>query len=247
MTSTTAIPVSGARMGVSQSFYFSIAERSYLEFLEKRKARDAAQKVLDGTVGEEVDEEERHERKYPYDLANGEASAAAVTTIVFCGMCLEAAIYDFAAWHLDDNYVKTYLDKLDLIAKWMVIPKLVAQQEIPAGFATHEHLRTLVALRNSLVHHRSVPMPFDEADMLKKWTALNQKEEEIQDGCARAIKAVIFLSLDMDHIFSSHGVFNPLPSFSEPSKYGTRTPRSHEVEKLVVECRGILARSRSGA
>lgn len=241
------IKASGARMGVSQSFYFGIAERSYNDFLEKRRQRDEARKLLEAIDSYAIDDEERHQREIPHDVSNAEASAAAISTIVFSAMCLEAAIYDFAAWHLDDTYVRTYLDKLDLVAKWMVIPKLIAQQEIPTGFATHEHLKTLVTLRNSLVHHRSIPVPFGETDRHEKWMELNRQEEGIQDGCIRAIRAVIFLSLDMDYIFSPHGVINPLPLFREPSRYGTRSPYSPEIEKLVVECREILIRSRRKA
>ncbi len=53
------------------------------------------------------------------------ADHSAVSTIVFAGMCLEAEAYDYAAIHLTDAYTTAHLDKLDLISKWVLIPKLI--------------------------------------------------------------------------------------------------------------------------
>ncbi len=85
------------------------------------------------------------------------ADDCAVSAIVFSGMALESAAYDFAAHFLGDDYVSSVLDKLDATAKWLVYPKLTHGQSIdPAGRA-YGWIKKTVQKRNSLVHAKSEP------------------------------------------------------------------------------------------
>ena len=52
---------------------------------------------------------------------------AAFLAIVFAGMTLEAVIYDFAARHLGEEYVKQHIDRLDLVSKWVIVPQLALE------------------------------------------------------------------------------------------------------------------------
>ena len=79
------------------------------------------------------------------------------SAVVFGAMCLEAFIYDYAATYFSDTYVRRYLDKLDLKAKWVVIPKLVTGKKFPTGSKAFQNLHRLVSERNLLVHHKSKP------------------------------------------------------------------------------------------
>lgn len=244
MTSNPNIKIMGARMGASQRFYFDICERSYVDFREKKKLFREAKNAVAAVDVETMELDERHRLELPADRANAQATAAAATTIVFAGMCLEAAIYDFAAWQLGDAYVKKFLDKLDLVSKWMVVPKLITQREIPLAFPSYDYLKKLVTLRNDLVHHKSSEMPYDQENIIKKARELDDREESIQSGCEIAILAVILLSFDMEFILGDLSILNPLPSFSKPTAFNPREPYSDFVEELISKSRGILARSR---
>ncbi len=74
---------------------------------------------------------------------------------LFGAMCLEAFIYDYAATNLGDRYVQKYLDKLDLVAKWVVIPRLVLSKEIPRDGQAFQYLRLIKKERDKLVHSKS--------------------------------------------------------------------------------------------
>lgn len=74
---------------------------------------------------------------------------------LFAAMCLEAFIYDYAATSFTDTYVRKYLDKLDLVAKWVVIPKLALGIEFPRDTQAFEYLRAIKKERDKLVHSKS--------------------------------------------------------------------------------------------
>jgi hypothetical protein len=46
----------------------------------------------------------------------------AIKTITFYAMAMEAAVFYLAAIHLTDRYAEQYLDKLNLVAKWHLVP-----------------------------------------------------------------------------------------------------------------------------
>ena len=80
-------------------------------------------------------------------------------SVAFATMCLEAFIYDYAAHNFSDTYVKRYIDKLDLISKWVLVPRLALGKDFPRDSKAFEYLVKLVKFRNELVHPKSVPMP----------------------------------------------------------------------------------------
>ncbi len=233
----------GGRIGCSQGFYFSICVRSFGDFVASRD-REATSMDRLKLVNRPGDLDDASCSEYEDVRRQRSAStASAVITIVFASMCLEAAIYDYAAWHLGDDYVQTNLDKMDLVSKWLVVPRLVAQREIPIGRPSHDHLKTLVRLRNGLVHKKSHPIPLSDEDLLRRVEELDVKEHEIQDGCIVAMRAIVLVSLDMDHLLGGVTI-NPLPSFARNSDTHYRARYTDELEALVSECRGMLTRSR---
>ena len=78
--------------------------------------------------------------------------------VTFGAMCLEAFIYDYAAHNFSDAYVKNYIDKLDLVSKWVIIPRLILGRDFPRDAKAFEYLVKLVKYRNELVHAKSAPL-----------------------------------------------------------------------------------------
>jgi hypothetical protein len=58
------------------------------------------------------------------------------SAIIFAGIAAESIIYDFSARYLGDSYVEAHLDKLDLVSKWIVVPRMVCGAEMPKDEAS---------------------------------------------------------------------------------------------------------------
>ena len=99
---------------------------------------------------------------------------SSISVIVFSAMAVEAYIYDYAARHLGDAFVKVHLDKLDTLSKWIIVPKLITGNELPRQQHWFELLKKLIKARNSIIHHKSSDVPAVSADIneyLKKQEA----------------------------------------------------------------------------
>ncbi len=79
--------------------------------------------------------------------------------VVFSVMAVEAYIYDYAARHLGDVFVKDHLDKLDTLSKWILVPKLITGRELSRQQKWFELLKKLIKARNSIIHHKSSEGP----------------------------------------------------------------------------------------
>lgn len=99
-----------------------------------------------------------------------------VKAVTFGTMCLEAFIYDYAAHNLTDTYVKNYLDKLDVVSKWVVVPKLITGNDFPRDSKAFEDLRMLIKTRNDFVHSKSGPMVKDSEEVFKRYELKIKKD-----------------------------------------------------------------------
>ncbi len=79
----------------------------------------------------------------------------AAIVVVFSCAAAELYINDAAARLLGDTYFETHIDRLDLISKWVLVPRLVNGYELDRGAAAYNFLRLTVALRNQLMHPKS--------------------------------------------------------------------------------------------
>lgn len=78
-----------------------------------------------------------------------------ITSFIYLSMFVESYIFDYGARRLGDNFVKDHLDKLDIISKWIVIPKLITGYEIDKSKKSFETLKKFIHNRNKLVHHKT--------------------------------------------------------------------------------------------
>jgi hypothetical protein len=166
-------------------------------------------------------------------------STSAIQTIVFSAMATEAAVYDLAAIHLGDEYARTYLDRLDLVAKWLVVPRLICGKSLRQNGSAITALRTLVRARNSLVHHKSQQVSLDAVQMEKA----EQRSAQIIQDANTAFQAVILLSLELSFTLGTPAGVLPFfeahleqVSFGEP-KY------SNDLSSFISRCRDTHRRS----
>ena len=212
-----------ARIGTLTYLYADACERGYDDYLA------CNERIIE--IGEVEYDPELWELRRRYDIAG-------VQTIVFAGMCFESAIYEYAADHLGDAYVKDHIDKLDVLSKWLIVLRLVAGYELRKDQAPYAALKALVSARNGLVHSKSRPLDFENVHAQLIW--MNAYDEKHDAAVTNAYRALLFMSMDLE---SAIGVLhNPLPSYNPEVSPGLHIPL--RLKPVVSECRAIVCRAR---
>jgi hypothetical protein len=116
----------------------------------------------------------------------------AFVLIVFSAMALEAYIYDYAARHLGDVFVKDHLDKMDTVSKWVIVPELVTGKPLPNRLQWHGRLKKLIQVRNSITHYKSWdPTVMPDARL---WKKLEKWTNEIQETASQSVDLLSLLA-----------------------------------------------------
>ena len=134
------------------------------------------------------------------DPIKEERDQCAISVVVFSAMYLEAFIYDYAAICLGDRYVRAHLDKLDLISKWLVVPRLTTGKQINKESQAFESLRLLNKNRNTLVHLKSKKGVSGQALI----DLLEANEKDIVKNTKNAINAMDMLVKELFAIDPEH-------------------------------------------
>jgi hypothetical protein len=214
-----------ARMGTMSWTYYNIAEQAYESFLIEEMNRLPSPKA----GNEQHDPTDWMEQSTRLQISG-------VKTIVFIAMCIEAAAFDFSAIQLGDSYTKLYLDKLDLVSKWVVVPKLVSGKSLKKTSPALNSLKALVKSRNSLVHHKSLPF---EINSRKNYDNLTKASEAFPNDVHNAFKAVVLLSLELTDLLQTSAT--GLPHFEKYWKSFEEPPM--HVKKMIEQCRIIHSRT----
>jgi len=197
--------------------YAEIAEEAFAQFLSQ-KANPVTRPEL------EHDADAYHEQEKRKKVTG-------IKTIVFSAMALEAAAFEFATLQLGEHFAKKYLDKLDVVGKWLVIPRLVCGRSLREDGPAINGLKGLVIARNALVHHKS-----KEWDRSTKAidTIKEQRAQFEKDQVPNAFKTLILLSLELNAVLKTDG---PLPPFEDGWIHAT--PRNSLVEQVVHRCHEV--------
>jgi hypothetical protein len=110
--------------------------------------------------------------------------------IVFSHLFMEAVIYDYGATNTSDSFMKKYVDKLDFLAKWVLIPRLVTGTSFPTDSQAFELMNKLKKARNDLVHFKTKKSP-SNADSLQEtesWFEGGMEVKECFDCMSEALK-----------------------------------------------------------
>lgn len=168
-----------------------------------------------------------------------EQHISGVSTIVFATMCLEAAIFDFGAHHLGDQYFADHIEKLDLLSKWVVLPRLVCDYTLDKSTAAFEYLKRTVMARNRLVHSKSERMDF--SDIAGQIDKLEKESDWMHDSVHLSFKSLVLLSLTLDRDLGS--AMNPLPSFDTETTF---PPESDpEILRIISESKSSISKQRA--
>jgi hypothetical protein len=132
----------------------------------------------------------------------GERERAAVIAVTFAGMSIEAFFYDYAAEHVGDSFVKDNLDKLDVKSKFLVYPRIAGVNSPDKRGKAYGCLKSLVSLRNELVHFKS--RSFDLSELDKFHSEFGQK---LKDGVKNAIECVLLIASELDQLHGQGSLY----------------------------------------
>jgi hypothetical protein len=166
----------------------------FLEIIKENHAKilrlDARVKKIENDLTKESPEYDSTWFERRIQALENELANASLVVVVFSAIATEAYIYDYAARHLGDTYVKKHLDKLDTLSKWIIIPRLVTGREIPRNENWHGLLTNLIKTRNSVVHYKSSEPPVLSPDA-KKYFEKQQADSKILLDTAKEALALL--------------------------------------------------------
>jgi hypothetical protein len=128
--------------------YFKLVTDTYFKIEKLKHEHDQYQLKLRGKGMSDDDVDFLASR-------NDDIGELALIVIVFAAFTLEAYINHYGISRLSRNYFSKYLDRLDLPAKWLVIPRIVTGKKLNPGSAAMQDLCWLISLRNRLAHFKS--------------------------------------------------------------------------------------------
>lgn len=116
--------------------------------------------------------------------------------ITFAAMSLEAFFYDYAAATLGDDFTKDHLDRLDLVSKLVIVPRLVSGKELGKLPYFLGRVQQLVHDRNKLVHFKS--RGFDHKDMQKASEFYDNLSDNFRPALLNAVDTVELVLKEID-------------------------------------------------
>lgn len=78
-----------------------------------------------------------------------------IKSIIFLGAFLESYFFDYAASALGQRYTENFIEKIDLISKIVLIPKLVTGKEISRELNYWPGIKELIKWRNKIIHNKT--------------------------------------------------------------------------------------------
>ncbi len=123
-----------------------------------------------------------------------------IQTILNCAFCLESFINDYGSEKFGNSYFGDHLDRLDVKSKWLVIPKLATGKSIKKGGVGYGHLRTIVGIRNKLVHSKGKNIAIEEFGDSAVFNEMIEQTKQVYK-CLRGVKIILdeFKELDPDY------------------------------------------------
>lgn len=189
----------------------------YAPFLgHLRIAADAHTKML------RYVEEHRH-RCLPEHSFELTAQGQATVVVVFSITALECYVHGYAARRLGEGYAKRHVEKLDLVSKWIVVPKLVTGQEIPSHHEGIKLLAKLVKARNHIVHLKGKNLKPDTWEMQE--ATIIKHDRGIVEASVSAFRCVGELGRELHRLDPEEHSAKLLAAFLTTPDYRIRSVR----------------------
>lgn len=103
------------------------------------------------------------------------ADAQAIIVVVFAVTFLEAYMQNYANRRLGSAFSVKHIDRLDVLSKWVIVPRLATLKNVPTDHVGIELLRDLIHTRNRIVHSKSgALLGYEEIQAFAKRSRYNQ-------------------------------------------------------------------------
>jgi hypothetical protein len=204
-----------SRMGGLHHVYFDIAQDEYAECLR-----------VESIDTSDMHEGEKSELSY-------KATEHAVKAIVFSALCVESAINNYAGIHLGDSYSEKHLQNLDVVSKWVVIPKLACGKSMDKSGPAFGALKKLIQSRNKLVHNKS--KEFDPT-IPNLGESLAKRDSDFKNDFSNSLKALYLICMEMDFLLGQ--MHNPIRTLDSEFSPCLEIPK--QVKPLFNECKRIV-------
>jgi len=174
--------------------YQTIAMESYLKAWELKKKVIEIEEFLRNDSGAWLAAKDAKSDLIEYSI---KLDNSCIQTIIFSALAVEAFIYDYGARKTSDSFVQNYLDKLDLVSKWVVVPQMVTGKDFPRDRSGFKLLRELVRNRNSLIHHKSLKIDLETENYIDQ---INKMTGDLLEKAERAVATLDKLTNDLKSI-----------------------------------------------
>ncbi|MCH7724687.1 MAG: hypothetical protein IIC76_15325 [Bacteroidetes bacterium] len=182
--------------------YFEICKNNFFSYIKLREDYKSIWERIEYLTNKYEEEGEEEYKKEIEHLLNEAADiknqrdAAGHISIIFSAMCLEAIINHYAINRTSKTFFENYLDKLDVKAKWVIIPKLLSNVEFNRESQAFELLGKFVKLRNDLVHYKSRVIRFP-ANMTEQ---MEKDEKDFYSNVRNSIQAIFSVVEELKRI-----------------------------------------------
>lgn len=177
------------RMNISYDFYAGIAREHYSKVISNSKELEELNNKI-------VDEDTYYQHTEECIKKENELQKNCIITITFSAMSLESFIYDYSASVLGDSYTSNYIDKLDVISKWVIVPKMITGKEIPRDERCFELLKQTIKLRNNFIHSKSKEFNLEKAVAQLESSDIEQMVLHAKDS----VDVITKLAIEIDKI-----------------------------------------------
>lgn len=209
-----------SRINTLYRVYFDIAEEEYVKCID---VEIKASRITD---------------EYEKSALSSAATSHAIKAIVFASLCVESAINDYAGTQLGDSYSEKHLGSLDVISKWVVIPKLVCGKSIDKSGPAFNALTKLIKSRNKLVHNKSKEFDSTDPNLAR---ILEKNDIDFKNDFENSLKALYLLCMEMDFVVGQ--LHNPIKTLDLAFSPCLEVPE--QVKDVFNKCKNIVLKQYS--